>query len=424
MENELVPIKNFNIHKKKTKNHLNSSKYNVKLHTLIYGRDINEELEPKEFHSQIKKGRGGKFNSIDNMRYSHKNKFAKQFNKEVSLSPRKSKKIPKKDNYITEYLEKLYEEEPHFKKSVFKKKTTFKNGFKNFNRKVSFLSPKDNKIKPNLNILKINKILNKTTNTNNNGNLDNNDSNSKIKMFKTDDFGDEQSYGYNKKYSVKLIDSKKTKNDDKFLRSSIFNNNEIFDFRNFKRKQTTKTFKSSNLTKFRHSEKKNTNKTNSVLNRTSKKKMSSKSNDRKLKKKINNNINHNINNCIDKKDKNDNNNNIEVNFNTNNDEKLKLDKNKQKKGINIVNKTEKNERKTEKKNDKKNENNHENNYKETKSKKKQDLSPNKCIENVETLVQIDQQNKKKRNHFCCNPFLICLKINSSDDNDNDNDNVL
>ena len=378
MEKIINPVRKLSFQKKRPKKGINLSKMNIELHPLVQRQDINNsEIVTKNFPSQFNKRRKEKFNSIDNVSLNFNNKN-KTFKIDEASSPRKNRKIPKNNNYYEEYLEKLYEDEPHFKKSVFKKKINSK--IKNFNRKVSFLSPK-NKKKQIINLFKVNP----------NNLLENNDSKSRI--IKEDDMGDEQSYGFDKKYSANIL--KKTKNDD-LLKSSIFNKKD-FDGRNIKRKQTNKTSKSNNI---RNSEKKNIS---INIKRDSKKKNSSKTNDKRFKKKISKVIKDKDKISKDKNNKDKNNKdkniakiiNINNNININNDDKQKIDKNKQKNCLTMVDK-----------NDKKNENNNS----ESRNKKKQDLSPKKSIENVETLVQVVQQNNKKNKKlFCCVPFLICLK---------------
>ena len=446
MENNDL-VKKLSVFKKRKKN-ARSCKNSLKLNTFIYGKERIEE--PKGFLSQIKRSRGGKYNSIDSMKYCG-SKYTKKYNKEDTLTPRKSKKNQKNNNYISEYLDKLYEDEPHLKKGVFKKKSAYKVvGFKDLNRKVSFISPKDYCLKP---ILRTSKNVNKYFNTNNNF-FDNN----KSKVIKNDD-SEEQNYGYNKKYVVTPIETKKSKNDNMLLKSSIFNN-DFFGGRELNRKQTF-------VSKVRNPEKKiNLKKNNSVLNndnRILKKKMSNKSiSDKKIKKKFNNknynvsnynvsnynvsnfNANNfitnncNINNYINNNYIDNNNNpkkfgNTANNFYINNDDKIeleKLEKFKKRKSFNITNKTEKSERKIDKKSErkserkmeKKNEKINEINNSESIYKKRQDLLPQKSTDKTETLVQLEQENKKKKKFiFCCNPFLICLKTK---DNDDEKENIL
>lgn len=370
MEKKNNTIRQFSFHKKKAKRMIHSSKNNMKLHTLIAKKKVIEDDEPNQFSSQVKRPTKNKFNSIDNIVLRNNiDPNNNIYEKKETTSPRKPRKILKNKNF-EEYLEKLYDDEPHLKKSIFKKS----NNAKNFNRKVSFLKPFNNKRKTNINEKSI--ISGK-----------NNDF-SKSRIFNNDDLGDE-SYGYNKKYSVNIFTN--TNNND-LRKTCLFNN---CDNRELMRKQSFKTIKTVNFGKMRNSEKKSTNKTSTQL-RKEKKKDSSKSNEKKFKKKINKLI----------KDK-ENNNNIEKNNNNiNNSDKIPIDKNKIKKYMT----TDKFE--IDKKNKDRNEINNT-------DKKNPVLSPKKSIENVETLVQVEEQNKKKRKKqfFCC-PFLICLKMSNNEENNN------
>lgn len=399
MEN-ITPVRKLSFQKKRTKKNINSSKNNnniVELHSLIPGKNnIDFDLQTKQFHSQVKKRRKAKFNSIDNVSlfFNENNNKSKNKN-DSSFSPRKQKKLQKKENNFSNYCENIFLEEPHFKKSVFKKQSNNRLN-KNFNRKVSFLSPKGRKNKQALNLIK----MNKSTKLNPINLENNNDTKSRI--FKSEMGGDEQSYGYDKVYNANL---KKITNDD-IIKSSIFNKKD-FDGRNLKRKQTNKTSKINYSPKIRNLEKKNTT---IIFKRNIKKKNTSKSNDKKLKKKSTKGMK-------DKgkgketngKEKNNKNKNLKIininnNININTDDKL--EKNKLKKNVTIVDK-----------NDKKYENAQKSNSSETKNKKKQDFSPKKSIENIETLVQAEDNKKINiKKPFCCIPFLICFK--NKDENEN------
>ena len=394
MEDNISPVRKLSFQKKKPKKNNNSTKNNIELYSAIEDKDLNDsELEEKQFPNQVKKKKKAKFKSNDNISLFLDNNKDKNYKMDAASSPRKNKKILKKNEYYIgceEYLEKLYEDEPHFKKSVFKKKSNNK-FIRNFNRKVSFISPKNNKTKQNINLIKLNK------NITINNKIENN--NSKSKVIKEDDEkGDEQSYGYDKKYNASLL---KEESNNNLIKTAIHSKKD-FEGRNIKRRQTNKTCKSNNnnALKIRNFEKRNT--TNINFKRDIKdirKKVSSKSNEKKFKKKKGKIIKDNK-NCKDK------NNipkviNINNNININADEKQKNEKNKQKKCITIV-----------ENNDKKNENIQKSNNSESKNKKRQDLSPKKSTENVETLVNVVENNNKKnknKNLFCCIPFLKCLK---------------
>lgn len=381
MEDYIVPVRKSSFQKKRSKKYINSAKNNIKLYPLNGEKDLNDsDIMIKHFPSQVKKRKKKKCNSNDNISLFFPNSMNKNDKMDATSSPRKNRKIPKNNNYYADYLEKLYEDEPHFKKSVFKKKPN-KLLVRNINRKVSFISPKINLSKQNLNLVKINE--DKTIN------------NIKTKTIKGDDeMKDEQSYGYDKKYNASVI---KGQNND-VIKTAIFSKKD-FEGRNIKRKQTNKTAK-SNKTKIRNSEKKNTSiNFKKDIKEATRKNVSYRSNDKKFKKKRSKII----------KDRNskDKNNipkiiNINNNININeNEEKTRNEKNKQKKCINMV-----------ENNDKKNENIQKNNS-ESKNKKMQDLSPKKSTENAETLVQVVEHHniKKIKKLFCCIPFLICLKSN-------------
>ena len=355
---------------------------------------MNSEILSNQFPSQVNVRKHPKFNSIDNIKLLYKTN-RNDLKIERTTSPKKTKKIPKIDNYNGNILG-IFEDEPHLKKSVFKK--SINKLFKNFNRKVSFLSPSGGKTKQKL--MKINKSTNFL-----NANLDNTDIKSRNNKIKNeDDSQDEQSYGFDKQYNANWI--KKSKYDDP-LKTSIFNKKE-FEGRNIKHKHTTKISK-TNISKI------NIDKNTALsFKRDLKKKNSSKTNDRRFKKKMkdrdkeksskekNNrektskekNFNHKITNI-----------NINSTINVNGDDKQKYDKYKQKKSTTMVEKGEK-----------KNENKKSTNS-ESKNKKKQDLSTKKSIENVETLVQVvDENKKKKKRNFCCIPFLICFTSNEENEN--------
>ena len=349
----------------------NSAKKDRDLPILCLGKDINEEA-PQEGTNQVRK-RKSKFNSIDDSNFMSK-KIRFNNNPPALVSPRRhKKKIPKKENHITEYLDKLYKDEPHFRKSLIRKKTT-KVTFKGL-RKVSFLNPKEKKnSKQNVNIMNINKSSISYK--------DEDDKNkSKSRIFNNNDLYGDQAYGYDKKYVANLI-----KDDEMTLKSVIVTDKNLFNSRNLKRKHTSKTNKSAkkilNLLKCKNFEKRNSNK--SINNNSTKRQASSKSNDRKNKKKKDK-----------EKDKEKKNNKFEENH----DAQIKIEK--------------------AKKNDKK-ENEDENLHsKNKKHKKNQELSPKKEIENIDTVIQLDTQNKKKKKkHFCCYPFLVCFKFDNNEDNEN------
>ena len=400
MEN-YAPVRKLSFQKKRTKKYINSSKNNnniIELHSLVPGKNnIDLDSQDKRFHSQVKKRRKAKFNSIDNVSFYFKDNNNKSKNKnDCSFSPRKQKKILKKENNYSNYCENIFLEEPHFKKSVFKKQSNSKL-IKNFNRKVSFLSPNNSKTKQTLNLIKMNKSSKINT-----VNLENNND-SKNKIIKSDIGGvDEQSYGYDKIYNANI---KKVKNDN-LIKSSIFNKKEDFDGRNLKRKQTNKTCKNDYTPKIRNLQKKNTT---IIFKRDIKKKNTTKSNnDKKLKKKstkvMKDKDKENVSKEKNNKGKNIRIINVNNNFNINEDDKI--EKNKTRKCVTIVDKF-----------DKKYENTQKSNISEIKNKKKQDFSPKKSMENTETLVQVEENKRFNiKKPFCCIPFLLCFRSNDGNEN--------
>ena len=236
----------------------------------LFGKEDDELQEITIGPENMCRKRNIKFNSIDTSHVLHNNFFGKR---PSSYIGKKEKNNNKKNGYeVTKYLTKLYDE-PHLSKSLFKKKTT---KIRNLNRKVSFLNPVIFKSKKNINILNINKsMLNK--------NSDNFNYN-KSRIFNDDDILEKKSYGNNKAYAPYLMDS-----NDKMLKSEIITDKKHFNTRNLRRKQTSKTNKTnnkrlSNLYKIRNPDKKNTNNTNNTFYNLIKKHLSSKSNNKKIKK--------------------------------------------------------------------------------------------------------------------------------------------
>lgn len=372
MERKNNPIRLFNFPKNKSKRMINSSKNNIKLHTLITKKKIIDEVQPNQFSSQVKRKAMNKFNSIDNIvLHNHIDPNNYIYEEKETTSPRKPKKILKNNKNFEDYLEKLYEDEPHLlKKSLFKKS----NNTKNFNRKVSFLKPFNSKRKTNVNE-KSYLMPGKSNDF------------TKSRIFNYDDFGDEQSYAYNKKYSVNIFTN--TNNND-LMKTCVFNHNNNNN-RSIMRKQSYKTIKNTVNLKLRNSEKKSSKTLNHL--RKEKKKESSKSNEKRFRKKISKLIKDKTINYTD------------YNFNNlNNDDIIQIERSKIKKFL-ATDKFEFENKNGAKK------------LINNSDKKNPDLSPKKSIENVETLVQIEEQNKKKRKkQFCC-PFLICLKMSNNEDNE-------
>ena len=384
----IEPKRKYSYQKKRSKKYPNSKKSGDSS-ILFLGKDINDD-HPQEGANYDRK-RKSTFNSIDYSNFLVK-KNRSNNHPPALVSPRKNKKkIPKKENHIAEYLEKIYNDEPHFRKSLIRKKTT-KVNFKGL-RKVSFWNPKEKKDnKQNVNIMNINKsyMTNKEENDKNKSKRK-----SKSKIVNNNDIYDDQLYGYDKKYVANLV-----RDDDMIMKSEIITDKKLFNSRNFRRKHTSKTNKTAkkifNILKYRSLEKRNSNKSN---NNSTKRQGSSKSNDKKIKKKENKEIK-----VKDKeKDKEKKN---KKKIEENNTDTIKIQKNKIK-------------------NDKKENEDEYAHSKSKKHKKNQELTPKREIENIDTVIQIDTQNKKKKKkQFCCYPFLVCLKPNNNEDKDKNNDNVL
>jgi hypothetical protein len=269
------------------------------------------------------------------------------------VAKKEKNNIPKNEKMVTEYLTKLYDDQ-HLSKSIFRKKTA---KLKNPNQKVSFENPTNSKTKQNLNLLKINKgLFKKDSDIFNKSNILNNN-----------DFLGEQCYGYDKTYVPEIIDSNIL-----MLKSEIITKNQNFSSKDVRRKQTSKTIRANNkkivnLNQIRNPNRKNTtNNTNFEFYIKTKKNLSSKSNNKRLKSKT-------------LKDKNNKDMNYDKIININNN-------------ININNDIKKNNTK--------------------KSKKKQDA------DNIETAIQKEVKDNMKKKQFCsCFPFLVCLKLKNDEENE-------
>ena len=353
----------------KKRNHnkkINSSK-NRKRKRNLFGKEDDEIEEITIGPENTCRKRKIKFNSIDTSHVLHNNFFRKHPSTYIG---KKEKNNNKKNGYeVTEYLTKLYDE-PHLSKSLFKKKTT---KIRNLNRKVSFLNPTNFKSKKSVNILKLNKSLNNKNSNNFNYN--------KSRIFNDDDILEKKSYRDNKAYAPYLMDS-----NDIMPKSEIITDKKLFNTRNLRRRQTSKTNKTNNkrllnLYKLRNPDKKNTDNTNNTFYNLTKKHLSSKSNNKKLKKKENKTI----------KNKNNKDKDYESIININNN-------------IHINNDLEKSINKND------------DDFEITKKNiKKQD------VEDIETAIQKEQKEnneKKKKKQFCCFPFLVCLKIKNEEENEN------
>ena len=329
---------------------INSSK-NYRKNKFISRQDNDIVQESTICPENMGKKRKIKFNHIDNTEILYNNLFNNHLSSFVAKEEKNN--IPKNENMITEYLTKLYDE-PHLRKSLFRKKTT---NIRNPNQKVSFAYPINLKTKQNLNLLKLNKNIFKK----------NNDNINKSNIFNNNDILEEQCYGYDKVYIPEIIDNKEL-----MLKREINTKNKNY---NPRRKQTSQTIKTNNkqlfnLYQVRNLNRKNTtNNINNAFYINSKKKLSSKSINKRLKSKT-------------LKDKN----NIDKNY----DKIININNN-----ININNDIKKNHTK--------------------KSKKRQD------DDNIETAIQKevkDKRNKMKKKRFCgCFPFLICLKQKNDEENE-------
>jgi len=331
---------------------INSSK-NQRKNRFIFRQDDDIVQESTIGPENMGKKRNIKFNSIDNTQFLYNNSFN---NHPSSFVAKKEKSnIPKNENMVTEYLTKLYDD-PHLKKSLFRKKTT---KLRNPDQKISFSNLKNSKTSKNLNLLKVNKSLFKKNSENFN----------KSNIFNNIDILGEQCYGYDKEYAPEIIDS-----NELMLKSEIMAKKKNYDPKNMRRKQTSKTIKANNkkifnFNQIRNPKKKSTNNTNNAFNINTKKFLSSKSNNKRLKSKT-------------LKDKNNKDKNYDKIININNN-------------ININNDIKKNNTK--------------------KSKKKQDA------DDIETAIQKEvkeNKNKMRKKQFCCFPFLICLKPKNDEENEN------
>ena len=395
---EIIKNKRKQSYLKKKK--INSSK-GSKSPVLILGKDTNEDIPQEELNLNKVRKRKIKFNSIDDSHlFKEKRRNIDEPSSLLIQNNKQKNEVFKNENYVTNYLDKLYDDEPHLRKGLFRKKSSKINNKMHF-RKVAFLSPRHNNknTNQNINLLKLNKSSNVINNENNKKN--NYKSNNKTRIYDYKDFLGEQSYGYDKKYN--LIDSSEL-----MLKSDIITNSKGFKGRIMKRKQTSKTNKSNKkefyMAKFNNQERKKSNGASHIFYNSSKKQITNKSKEKFKKKDSKASKDKNYN-----KDKNNNNYKIE---NINNNINL-FDEDKEKnvkKNLPLNNKKEKNEDNTNLRNSKKN-------------KKNQDLYINNNINNIETTIQIEQQNnqnnnKKGKNKSCCFPFLVCLKIINNEDNEN------
>lgn len=247
------------------------------------------------FLENFQKTYGSKYFSSSN-KYKKRDTFKTLLNNNISESSRKimniSKNVNDNDNNIGNYLDKLYQNENHLKKNILKKK---KEEHSKKKPRVSFKN-----FTPKPDIFKFKKRLNFFNYVNDKMN----DKDNNLLLTKPNENlpeeEDGQSYGYNKKYSLKMIDENDKDNEKSNVKEytpkiSSFNklksrdidleeNNihKIFNTINFKDKEiANRTFKKSKSRTFLKRPKK------SILSKTPK----------EQKKKNNNvfNINYNIN---------------------------------------------------------------------------------------------------------------------------------
>ena len=374
MENENHQSLGDNSKKKKTKKLDNSAKNNIDCKSLMFTKDKKKEEEDEDQQAfTIVNKKSYKFDSSIRMKID--NDGVKILKKEKSNKPLVSD-IQKKAK-IEQYIDKLYDDN-HFKKSVFKKKPSKKFNMKSFHTKVSFQKIQK-KNEPKLNKKKLS------------------GSNYGIKLENImDDDEDEPVYGYNKKYYPCII-NRKIKNNDSLLKTSSLIKK--FDIPNLNHKPVNKTFKSLKTQKIRSLNKKFTNKTIIIpFHRIMKKKRTSKSNEKKIKKRVSK-LAKDKNNKENERDKDENNPKNINNINIHNEDKIK--KNNEESFFDDKNKKNENEKKT--------------NIIDSKNKKKQDNSiPIKPGDNIETLIIDEQKVKKRKINFCCNPFLLCFKLDNNE----------
>ena len=291
----------------------------------------------------------------------------------VIKTPTNNKKSQFNNNLNTnleKYLEKIYQNEKHLKKNILKKKNDHN---KKQNLKVSFnnFTPKKNFLKFYSKKLTFSNYLNKDNNKGNNNGTKN-----EIENIIEEEDG--QSYGYNKKYSLKIIDekengNKKEKKEEitpKLSKNSLFNkfkSNEI----NKEGDDTHKTFNTTNV--------KSSEANKIKVPHLKIKKSRSKQNIKKLKKKA-------MKSAKEQEEKNKNNNVVNINYNIN----VNNNKNGNKKSFTVYND---NLNRTEKES-----NEHDKNKDNSTAKKS-----NK--DNDNNIIPIQKRYKIN----CCCPFIACLR---------------
>lgn len=309
----------------------------------------------------------------------------------VIRTPKNSKKISHSNNNegnpILNLLDNLYQNEKHLKKHILKKKTKEHSSHKKKKSKVSFMdfTPKNKVLKFNSKKISFSNYINENMNKK----YDMNGIN-KPKENLLEEEEDGQSYGFNKKYSLKMIDENTNDKNDKnivnieaptptLIKNSIINKN-LFNDINIEGDVTHKTFNTTNIK-------------SSVINKikvpiTKIKKSRSKQNLKKINKKSSKS-------SKEKEPKNKNNNVVNINYN-----------------INVKN--EKNDKVRKRKNgNKKNLQNHDNNLNKT-SKEKSEPAENKDKDNEKSKENDNNTTSKKEDKKlykfnCCNPFLACLR---------------
>ena len=372
-------------------NKFNSSKVRLNSTTLFL-EQFQKEYSTKYFQTNNKNKKGDTPKHLSNnfvlRTPKHNDKNLSHFNNNLS-------------NNLESYLDKLYQNEKHLKKNILKKKKDENSKHKKkINSKVPFMNftPKNKILKSNIKKLTFSNYVDEKTQNK----FDLNEKNTLKENIQEEEDG--QSYGYNKKYSLQMIDEndydkKIIKNDEitpELSKNSMYNDYKLNEI-NIIGDDTHKTFNTTNV---------KSSEANKIKPPHLKiKKSKSKQNLKKLKKK-----GMKLSKEQDKKNNNNNNNNnnnkvvnINYNINVNNENNSKYKKNKHgtKKSSSI--------------------------YKENHSKTEKEISEdikNKdeiITQKVSSLKDNENKNiiKTKGNRLiklyklnCCYPFLNCLKCNN------------
>jgi len=357
-------------------NHYNLSKMRRNSTSLVLEK-IPNEYSKKYFPSNNKPRKSDTSKHLSNnlvLRTPKKPKKS-QFHKEENIN----------NNNIENFLDKVYQNEKHLKKNILKKKNN--DYSKKHGLKVSFMNftPKSKVLKFNSKKITFSNYINENSDEKFDKIKDNNQHES------ANEEEDGQTYGYNKKYSLKVIDENEQKENksfnDEISGKSSKNSLNKYKFKeiNFEGDITNKTFNTANLNVSENHKIKVTN--------LKIKKSKSKPNFKKLKKKALKSAKKQ-----EKKKKNNNVVNINYNINLNN-------KNGNKKNFLIYNKKL---NKTEKENSE-----YAKNYETSKQNiisrhKESDISKNNPM----------KKNTNKHIYIlnCCFPFLPCLRGNNNIEN--------